>query len=59
MICAAVPGGGKTIARVILAALWLLAASMSTLCPGESVAQKLNTVDFIQILQMSRILCNV
>jgi hypothetical protein len=46
----------KTLARVILVALWLLAASLSVLCPGESVAQKLTTLEFTQMLQISRVL---
>jgi hypothetical protein len=41
---------------VILAALWLLAASKSALCPGQSVAQKLSTLECTQMLQFSRIL---
>jgi hypothetical protein len=46
----------KTLARVILAALWLLAASLSVLCPGESVAEMLGTLEFTQMLQISKFL---
>jgi hypothetical protein len=46
----------KTLAMVILVALWLLAASKPALCPGESVAQKLATLEFTQMLQLSRVL---
>jgi hypothetical protein len=46
----------KTLALVMMAALWWLAANLSALCPGESVAQKLTTLEFSQMLQLSRVL---
>jgi hypothetical protein len=46
----------KTLARVILVALWLLAANFSALCLGEKVAQKLTTLEFTQMLQLSGVL---
>jgi hypothetical protein len=46
----------KTLARVTLAALWLLAVLSSALCPGEWVAQKLTTLEFTQMLQFSGVL---
>jgi hypothetical protein len=46
----------KTLASMILAALWLLAANLSALCPGEPVAQKLVTLEYTQMLQLSGIL---
>jgi hypothetical protein len=46
----------KTLARVILAALWLLAANLSALCPGEPVAHCLITLEFTQMLQLSGVL---
>jgi hypothetical protein len=46
----------KTLARMTLAVLWLLAANLSALCPGEKVAQKLTTLEFTQMLQLSGVL---
>jgi hypothetical protein len=46
----------KTLARVTLAALWLLKALSSALCPGERVAEKLTTLEFTQMLQISGVL---
>jgi hypothetical protein len=46
----------KTLARVILAALWLLETDFPGLCPGVSVAHCLITLEFTQMLQLLRLL---
>jgi hypothetical protein len=46
----------KTLPRVILVAIWLLAANVSALCPRETVAKELSTLEFTQMLQLSRVL---
>jgi hypothetical protein len=42
----------KTLARMILVALWLLATNLSALCPGEKVAHWLITLEFTQMLHL-------
>jgi hypothetical protein len=42
----------KTLARVILVALWLLATNLSALCPGDSNARWLTILEFTQMLQI-------
>jgi len=45
----------KTLARVILAALWFVTAYLSALCPGDWVAHWLITLEFTQILRLSAV----
>jgi hypothetical protein len=56
MICVGVPSGGKDACKGVLVALWLLAAYLSALCPGESLAHWLITLEFTQMLQLSGVL---
>ena len=56
MICTGVPGGGKDACQGDSGGPLVVDGQFVALCPGESVAQKLNNVEFTQILQMSRVL---